>query len=152
MTITRVFEADLRDMLEMDQMQSGYLTGRKDAPTRFRQTPVSKKLTVCLEIIWRNSNAHVDLVIRHFEPSNHIVLVKLQLISTFNLCRLHGRGYRSGYIQTVLLGSSAPCVFGSRTILCSCRTCPRRSRMRTIVLSTVRGAARLRDYGVRCRS
>lgn len=50
MMLTGLYHADLRDMLRAVRMLSRHLTGRKDVQTRFGSVPVSKLLTVGLEI------------------------------------------------------------------------------------------------------
>lgn len=50
LTLTGLFDADLRNMLWMEWMLSCHLAGRKDVRTRPGPVPVSKTLPVGLDI------------------------------------------------------------------------------------------------------
>lgn len=62
MTLTVLFKTHLKDMLLIGQMLSRHLTWRKDVQTRLGPAPVSKRLTVGLDII--------DVILTHMWTCN----------------------------------------------------------------------------------
>lgn len=50
MTLTQICDADLGDMLSIGRTQLGHMPGKKDVETRLSLAPVSKTLSVRLDI------------------------------------------------------------------------------------------------------